>query len=67
MTLPEKRIDEFIALWERAFGVRIERDEARARARELVELYEILVEYAALPAGKNPEDGDQRTGFEPRP
>ena len=48
MQVPNDRIDEFIDLWERAFGERITRDEARARAHQLVELYRMIAENLAL-------------------
>ena len=44
MQVPNDRIDEFIDLWERAFGERITRDAARARAHQLVELYRAIAE-----------------------
>ena len=42
MQVPNDRIDEFIVLWEQAFGERITRDDARARAHQLVELYRMI-------------------------
>jgi hypothetical protein len=42
MQVPNDRIDEFIVLWEQAFGERITRDDARARAHQLVELYRFI-------------------------
>jgi hypothetical protein len=44
MSIPDDRIDEFIELWERAFGERISRDDARKRAHQLVELYRAIAE-----------------------
>ena len=42
MQVPNERIEEFIDLWERAFGERITQDQARARAHQLVELYRVI-------------------------
>jgi len=44
MRVPDDRIDEFITLWERAFGERIKRDQARTKARQLLELYRAMAE-----------------------
>jgi hypothetical protein len=43
MQISNDRIDEFIDLWERAFGERIRREEAVARAHQLLELYRMLM------------------------
>ena len=44
MQVPIDRIDEFITLWERAFGERITRDQARTKAHQLLELYRAMAE-----------------------
>jgi hypothetical protein len=42
MKVSDERIDEFIELWERAFGERITRGEAVSKARQLIELYRVM-------------------------
>ena len=42
MQVPNERIEEFIDLWERAFGERITQDQARTRAHQLVELHRVI-------------------------
>lgn len=42
MPVPDDRIDNFIDLWERAFGERSARDDAKARAHQLLELYHLI-------------------------
>ena len=51
MMLRDDRIDEFVQLWERAFGERITRDEARTKAHQLIELYRAISEDVALRNG----------------
>ena len=46
MTLRDDRLDEFVELWERAFGEHISRDDAQTRAHQLVELYRAIAEDA---------------------
>jgi hypothetical protein len=70
MQIPNDRIDQFIDLWERAFGERISRDEARARAHQLVELYRSIADdlahdrgaAAPPPAADGPEIADPPGG-----
>jgi hypothetical protein len=53
MTLRDDRLDEFVELWERVFGERINRDDARTRAHHLVELYRAIAEDARYDAGES--------------
>ncbi len=50
MSISDDRIEDFINRWEVAFGVRLTKDQAIARAHELVELYRELSR--SLPAKK---------------
>jgi len=42
MIIPDERIDDFIKRWENAFGETLSREEARARAMQLVEFYRMI-------------------------
>ena len=42
MSIVDDRIEDFINRWEIAFGVRLTKEQAFARAHELVELYREL-------------------------
>lgn len=50
MTIRDDRLDQFVQLWERAFGERISRDDARTRAHQLVELYRAITDDARYDA-----------------
>ena len=43
MTVPDEEIDDFIARWRSAFNETLSREEAQQRARELIELYKLLL------------------------
>lgn len=42
MEIPDANLDEFIDLWEQAYGERPDRDRARRRATELLELFKLV-------------------------
>ena len=42
MEIPDASLDEFIDLWEQVYGERPDRDWARRRAVELLELFSII-------------------------
>jgi len=70
MKAPNDRVDEFIDLWWRAFGERIARREARARAQQLLEIYRMIVsdlppenQEASTPSGL--EDSSQGAARRP--
>jgi hypothetical protein len=42
MLIPDERIDDFIARWEKAFGETLTRGEAHEKATQLIELYRII-------------------------
>jgi hypothetical protein len=68
MQVPNHRIDEFIDLWERAFGERITRDQARARAHQLLELYRAIAEDLAFKnrEATSPTSTDGQVSASPR-
>ena len=44
MRILEEQLGDFIAAWERAYGERPDRDWARVRATELLELFTLLAQ-----------------------
>jgi hypothetical protein len=42
MLIPDEHIDDFIKRWEIAFGERLSREDARAKAIELIEFYKLI-------------------------
>lgn len=42
MIIPDEHIDDFIKRWEIAFGERLSREDARAKAVELIEFYKLI-------------------------
>jgi hypothetical protein len=61
MNLSDSEIDDFVARWERAFGERLERDEARSIAARVLALYRKLLR-------RRPDDrdvGDMQQGLMP--
>lgn len=54
MEIPDTRIDDFIARWERAFRERLTRDEARLIAGQVLRLYQQLLR----PSGDIRDVGD---------
>ena len=58
MQIPDDQLDDFITTWEHAFNERLTRDDARAKATELLELFSLLArrppeeESTASPAGE---------------
>ncbi len=51
MQIPDDQIDDFITTWQTAFNERLTRDEARTKATELLELFQMLA--------RHPAGGDQ--------
>ncbi len=43
MAIPDERIDDLIARWERAFGEHLTREDARAAAARILHLYRRLL------------------------
>jgi hypothetical protein len=42
MQIPDHPLDDFITTWKSAFNERLTRDDARAKAAELLELFNLL-------------------------
>lgn len=56
MLIPDDRIEDFIARWERAFGERLDRGEARLIGGRVLHLYRELLSSPPAPASEATQD-----------